>query len=328
MYQKAGKNPQFENNVTIGGIKMKFKKLTALLLTAALGMGVLTACSGDETSSDGENLTYVSLRINPEIELIADGDGVVLSANAVNEDGEILLTAVDVIGIDVEDATLAFAEGANELGYVVEGETDTVYIGVEGTSESETEEIKEKINKSIRDYFTNNGINGKVSAETLDKYAERAESWGISKGHTKLVMRALDANPELTDQEVLKLSIKEIMNLIKGDKYEEKIAVGLREEYRAAVSALKEEYKNLFTLRAEIDALEAELKETANESEKADIKAEIEAKEAELKPIEKEYKDDFDEIKNTYKELSKEARKAYEAEAKKRQDEAKKNKDK
>ena len=51
---------------------MKFKKLTALLLTAALGMGVLTACSGDETSSDGENLTYVSLRINPEIELIAD----------------------------------------------------------------------------------------------------------------------------------------------------------------------------------------------------------------------------------------------------------------
>lgn len=58
---------------------MKLKKLTALLLTIALGVAALTSCSssGDESSSDGENLTYVSLRTNPEIELIADEDGII-----------------------------------------------------------------------------------------------------------------------------------------------------------------------------------------------------------------------------------------------------------
>ena len=306
---------------------MKFKKLTALMLTAVLGIGALTSCSsGDETSSaDADALTYVSLRINPEIELLADEDGTVVSANAVNEDGEILLTTVDFIGTDVEDAAAAFAESANELGYVTEGETDTVYIGVEG---ADSEEIKEKLDKGVRDYFKNNGINGKVSPETLDKYAERAEYWGLSMGHTKLVMRALDANPELTDEEVIKLSVKEIMLLIKGDKNEEKVAAGLRGEYREAVDALKAEYANLFTLRAEIEELEQALKATSDEAKKAEIESQIEAKEAELKPIQKEYKEKLDGIKDTYKQLSKDARKAYQAEAKKRQDEAKKQKSK
>lgn len=304
---------------------MKFKKLTALLLTAILGVGALTSCSsGGEESTDGEGLSYVSLRINPEIELIADEDGVVVSTNAINDDGEIVLTTLDIVGSDVEDAAAAFAESANSLGYVKEGESDTVYVGVEGANESETEEIKGKLDKSIRDYFTNNGINGKVSPETLDKYAERAASWGISKGHAKLVMRALDANPELTDEDVPKLSIKEIMNLIKGDKNEEKIAVSLRDEYRAAISTLKTKYASLFTLRAELQVLEATLKETTDSSEKDALKAQIEAIEEEIKSFDKQYKTELDEIKDTYKELSKEARKEYQKAAKARQDEAKK----
>lgn len=308
---------------------MKSKKFLALLLTATLGLAALTSCSSssDDSSGDGEELTYVSLRINPEIELIADEDGTVVAANAVNDDGEILLTTVEVVGSDVEDAAAAFTEGANELGYITEGETDTVYIGVE-SADGDSADIEEKLNKSVRDYFKNNGINGKVSPETLDKYAERAESWGISKGHTKLVMRALDANPELTDEEILKLSVKEIMLLIRGDKNEEKIAVSLRDDYRAEIYALKTEFASLFTLRTQLEALEAALDEASDENEKADLKSQIKAVEDEIKSIDKEYKEALDEIKETYKELSKDARKAYQDEAKKRQDEAKKNKNK
>ena len=305
---------------------MKFKKLTALLLTTVLGIGALTSCSsgvGDDTA-DTSGLAYVSLRINPEIELIADEDGIVVSANAVNDDGEVVLTTVDLVGSEIDDAAAAFAESSNDLGYVKEGETDTVYVGVEGASAEATEELKGKLDKSILDYFNNNGINGKVSAETLEKYAEKAESWGVSKGHAKLVMRALDANPDFTDEEILKLSVKEIMNLIKGDKNEEKIAVSLRDDYRAAVNALKVEYEELFSLRAELETLEAALEAVTDKSQKDAIEAQIDSIEDQIKEFDKEYKSALSDLKDTYKELSKEARKAYQAEAKARQDEAKK----
>ena len=307
---------------------MKFTKIISLLLIAILGIGVLASCASvdDENPAvlDKEALTYVSLRINPEIELLADEDGKVVSANAVNEDGEVVLATVDLEGKSVEEAGAIFTETANELGYFTpDGEKDTVYIDVESTIDGEDIELEEKLNKSIRDYFNNKGINGKIAPETLDKYADKAAEWGISTGHVKLVMRVLDTHPELTDTEVLELGVKEWMKLIKGTKGEENVAAGLKADCRAEIDTLKGEYARLFELRAEIEALEATITDELTEDEKAAIEAQIAEKEAELKPLHDEYKAKAKDVKDTFKESSKEARKEYRAEAEKRKNENK-----
>jgi len=303
---------------------MKFTKIISLFLVAILGIGALASCASvDEKNHtlDNETLTYVSLRINPEIELLADENGNVVAANAINEDGEIVLATVALEGKSIEEAGEIFTETANELGYFVPGETDTVYIYIETTDDKEKGELEEKLNKSIRDYFNNKGINGKVAPETLDKYADKATEWGISVGHTKLVMRVLDAYPELTDAEALELSIKDLMKLLKGNKGEEKIAAGLKAAYRAEVEALKVEYARLFELRTEIESLEARLEENLSDEEKSAIKAQIAEKEAEMKPIQEEYKGKINELKKSFREASKEARKEYRAEAERRKQE-------
>ena len=291
---------------------MKLTRMVSFLLVVLLSIGVLASCVGN--TADPDALSYVSLRINPEVDLIVDANGVVVAANAINEDGEVLLSVIELEGKSVEEAGMLFTQTANELGYVTD-EKDTLYIGVESADEDEAAELKEKLNKSVRDYFNNNGINGKVSAETLDKYADKAAEWGISAGHTKLVMRALDANPEMSDEEVLALSHKDLMKLLKGDKNEEKIAAGLREEYRIAVQTLKSEHARVFELRAEIEALESSLAEELSKEQKDAIKAQIAQKEAELKPLADEYKAELGELKDTYKALSKELRKEYRAQA-------------
>lgn len=312
--------------------KMKLKKIISLLLVSVLGMGTLAACAGNDEENAAlgeETLTYVSLRVNPEIELIADEGGNVVAANAINEDGEVLLSEVALEGKSIEEAGEIFTETANDLGYLTpDGEKDTVYIDVESTIDGEETKIKEKLNKSIRDYFDNKGINGKVSPETLDKYADKATEWDISVGHTKLVMRALDAHPEMTDTEVLKLSTKDLMKLIKGDKGEEKIAAGLKADYRAEIETLKNEYARLFELRAEIETLEMQLKGELTEEEKSAIKTQLTEKEAEMKPLQNAYKTKVDEIKDTYRKASKAARDEYRAEAKRRRDEYKAKLDK
>lgn len=162
---------------------MKFTRIISLLLVAVLGIGALASCAsvddGNIAVLDKEALTYVSLRINPEIELLADEDGNVVSANAVNEDGEVVLATVDLEGKSIEEAGAIFTETANDLGYFTpDGEKDTVYIDVESTIDGEDAELEEKLNKSIRDYFNNKGINGKIAPETLDKYADKAAEMG------------------------------------------------------------------------------------------------------------------------------------------------------
>ena len=304
---------------------MKFKKLVCTLLTLSLGVFALASCTG--AGSGDEELNYVSLRINPEIELLCDNSGEVVSVNAVNDDGEIVLESVDLMGMDIEEASASFAEAVDDLGYVSEdGSENTVYVGVEGEDSSA---IEEKINKNIRSYFDNNGINGKVSKETLDKYADKAAEWGVSNGHVKLIMRALDANPELTDADVIHLEVKDIMKLIKSGNENGGIAAGLKAEYRAAVEALKLEYAELFDLREEIDAYEEALAGELTDEDRAAAEAALKALEDAEKPLAKAYKADLDELKDNYKKLSKDARNQYRAEAEKKiKDKSEKDKSK
>ncbi len=287
---------------------MKLVRMICICLIAALGAGVLTSCAAWGWEST-EALSHVSLRINPEIELLADEAGKVLAANAVNEDGEILLASVDLEGKHVEEAAALFTEAASDLGYFdPEGEKDTVYVDVESTLEDGGAALERGLSKSICDYFDNNGIGGKVAPETLERYADKAAAWGLSAGHTKLAMRVLDMHPELTEDEVLQMKVKEWLSLLKGKKNEEKIAAGLKKGYRERIEALKEEYAEMFALRAEIDALEESGADDALLAEKK----------AEYKELHDAYKAQAKEIKEEFKESSKAARRAYREEAKSR----------
>lgn len=303
---------------------MKLTKIIGLLLATLLAVGGLVSCAESgypNNEADDMAVTYISLRINPEIEMLSDKDGKIISANAVNEDGEVVLSMIELEGMSAEEVGIAFTDTAIELGYLdPEGENPTVYVCIEGDENTENNEIKEKLTKNIGDYFKNKGINGKVSPETLDKYAEKAEEWGVSAGHTKLIMRALDAHPELTDSEVLEMSVKEILELIKGGEKEEKIAEGLKDDFHSDVEKLKQEYSRLFDLRSEVKQLESELENQTGytDEEIENIKADIAEKKGEIEILQSEYKEKTDEIKSTYKDASKEARDEYRKEAEER----------
>ena len=84
MYQRAIRSATENTSITYHiqnqfqeVLKMKFTKIISLLLIAVLGIGALASCAnvddGNTAAFDKEALTYVSLRINPEIELLAKG---------------------------------------------------------------------------------------------------------------------------------------------------------------------------------------------------------------------------------------------------------------
>ena len=311
------------------------KKLLSLILVAILACTALVSCNAIEEkapAADDTNttvnteanaeavtpasaLTYIGLKINPEVEMIADENGVIVSTNAVNPDGEVVLSETTLEGKTVEDAVASFTETAVDLGFMdPEKGTDTVYVDVNGENEEVKKTVEEKINGKLDKLFKDKNLEGKVEKQDLKDFKADAEAWNVSEGHAKLIKRVLDINPELTEEEILDLTVREILELLKADKHEDKISANVKEEYKNKVDEIKSEYKNLFELREAIEDIEDRL-EDAEEGddeedaltaeEKAALEAELEEKKAELKALEDEYKSEVDKVKAEYKEHSK-----------------------
>lgn len=281
----------------------KFRPIALLLVLAMLATFACSCASFVKNADDNAptpeaaatpQLNYVSLRINPEIELVTDENDVVVSANAINADGEIVLVEMeDVTDKTVEEVAEDFAETSTELGYVdVESEDTTVYVDATAEDEETSERLKEKVATRIHHFFDNHGIYGKVSPETLEKYAEAAKEWDVSKGTMKLIMRLLDLYPEMTVEEALELSLKEVNELIRdAAKKTDRVTPSVKDSLKEAVEALNTEYAAMFELQKEIRELHKQLKdEELTEEARTALKTTLEEKKAAYKELFEAYK--------------------------------------
>ena len=106
--------------------------------------------SSSVSVSEGTAASFVSLDINPTVELTVDGNNVVVSVYGGNEDGKVLLydgeDLVDgIVGADVETAVEKITDLAVELGYLSE-DNKVVNTSVSGEN---AETLQSKINTKI-----------------------------------------------------------------------------------------------------------------------------------------------------------------------------------
>ena len=100
----------------------KFLSLVLSILTAA-SLCMLTACNAkdDDPSGKPEKQAYVSLDINPAVELIVDRDNRVVSVRAENEDGQVLLyEETGIVGEPLETAIQKITDLSIRYGYLDE----------------------------------------------------------------------------------------------------------------------------------------------------------------------------------------------------------------
>ncbi len=277
---------------------MKKFKLLAGALAVIMAFTAIGCGNGDADAS-----TYVSMSINPAIEMLADDEGVIVSAGALNEDGEVVLADLDLVGKTVEEAGEDFIEASTELGYYDENDPNAeVNIAVEGENNEKALGVKKNLTEKLEKYFSNRGVNGKVSEETLNKYSGNVKKWEVSVGHAKMIMRLLDLYPEMTEQEALELTVSEIMAKINAVNKDNKANNTLAAERKAAIRALKEEYADTFNLRKELGELKEQLlDDTLSTNEIKEIEDQIKAKQATVDTQMAEYKTKLREIKDLYK---------------------------
>lgn len=136
------------------------KKFTAVMLAAlVVGSSVALASCKEET---GEQ-RVMNISLNPEVEFVLDASDKVVSVNALNEEGNLVVSAEafkDVEGKTAEEAGALFIQVSKETGFLLEGSVqsgeNTVQISVSG--KADIQGLYEDVKNSMEESLKNSGL--------------------------------------------------------------------------------------------------------------------------------------------------------------------------
>lgn len=261
---------------------MNVSKLLSFSLILA-GLLALFACGPSLNASDA----YVTIDINPSIELVVSPRNKVVYANALNEDAEILLSAIDVIGMDLEEAIDLIIETAIELGFIDVAEEGIDVQVVTLASEAIRARIHQLVKARINRAFEQRGVMGRAIDKAFpEALVEEADAYGVTPGLLLMAKSVLLVSDDYVLEELLELDMNELMDILKGFRDEQRqIAVQLRENFLAERDALRAIYQ------PQIQALEEQLEQEG---------ADTEAIQSEIDALKETFSAELDALRNSY----------------------------
>ncbi|MFA7417827.1 MAG: hypothetical protein WCZ19_04725 [Acholeplasma sp.] len=226
--------------------------------------------------------TYVTLDINPSVELIVTPRDKVIYANALNEDGEVLLSELDLVGLNVDDAVVLIIDTSIEFGFIETTDAETI-VTVSSISDNARngEMMQEKIKARINNALKNRDVPGHAEDKQENKYQSdfivEAKAYGVSPGFYFLAQKAMFAEDTLTIEVALTMRVSELQAIVR-DAFNQQRAIvqTLKDEFLATKHALIESYQDQFEqLEAQIDLLEAQIEVTEDETQSVALEASL-----------------------------------------------------
>lgn len=167
----------------------KFKLLTSIILAFAMMLSAI-ACqpaSDESEKKTGSATSFVSLDVNPEIELTLDENDVVLSVHGANEDARVLLLGeVDLKGKTLDEAVEIITELAVELGYLSE---DNKVVATNASS-ADGERVKaliQSVNAKIEATSQKLGLTVKTDSEGVFSLVRKYEQFKQENPNNQLI---------------------------------------------------------------------------------------------------------------------------------------------
>jgi hypothetical protein len=192
-------------------------------------------------NSAGKTLAYVTLDINPSIELVVDENDMVVDSITLNEDADIAYSDLNLQGQNLDTATGEIVDTAIELGYITEiSDTNAVNVTTYTEDESRRDELNKNVVNKLNAHFETRKVYALVVENGLDDELKvKADSYGIPYGKMLLVARAMKLDSTLVESDLVKLSVKDIQSKIKTQ------AVARRAEVKEVLIYGKQEFKDI-----------------------------------------------------------------------------------
>jgi hypothetical protein len=179
-----------------------------LVLAASVwGSGMLT--------SEPRAYAFVTVDINPSIELTIDIDKNVVAAAALNDEGEQLLSELELQGRPVQEAVGKVAETARQKGYLPDnGDVLITASRVENGEEEESldlAQVEDELVRTVKDVASKQGSSVAVGAVLVSKdVREAAKEAGVSPGKYAFFLSAQSNGVDVELEELKKTSITKL----------------------------------------------------------------------------------------------------------------------
>ncbi len=186
-------------------------------MMAVLGSALLLTTSAMTFISCGEEETaekkVMNVSCNPSVEFVLDSDDKVVSVNALNEEGNLVISAAAFNGKSAEEAAKLFVEVSNETGFIVSGSAtiaeNEISISISGDTEQATE-LYNGVKNKVNEYLSAENITAQIQqAEAITKaqlealvaecapYLEEAEIKAMK--HAQLVEQLYESRKETAE---------------------------------------------------------------------------------------------------------------------------------
>ena len=138
--------------------------------------------------------SYLCVDINPSIELGVNPFGRVISAAALNDDGDTILAKLDVIGMKVERAVDRIVDAAVDEGYIEEDDSSFVELTAVTDDEGKAGKLLQDAAKGTNEALARKEAKAQVGqAAVSHARAEEARALGISPGRMNLFQKWWEA---------------------------------------------------------------------------------------------------------------------------------------
>lgn len=208
-YNKDNRSIDKIKNI-LGGILMK--KNIAL----ALSLGVILSLAGGGYAYARNPVAYVSMDINPSVELGVNAFEKVVSVEAYNEDGEKILKDTDLVKSNIDDAVSIVISNAISQGYINEDGSSAIEI----TTATDKEKVATKLDEYLKDVaeetLNDNNLEAEVETEKVAlARRDEARKLGLTPGKLNLIEKLQELDPTINVEDYKDSSVKEIQKKTK-----------------------------------------------------------------------------------------------------------------
>jgi len=276
---------------------MKKSKLILSFIAVLSIVFIIVGCSGSVSAAEA----YVTVDINPSIELVINNKEKVVYVNALNEDAEVLLVDLELVGLNVDDAMDLIIEHAIELGYI-DTDAEETLVSVSTTSDTDLgAQIKERVMAAINNAFMTRAMMGKAQDKVFsEEFIAEAESLGVEPAFLFLAYNVTYVDDSITLDDALAMTQEELVTILQDARSEAKdIAQTYKQEFLAAREEIRNTYQpQIAALEEQITALEEQIAAATDDT--TELEAQLATLEADLQTLKDELGAEMNALRTEY----------------------------
>ena len=163
-----------------------------------------------------QDYNYVQLEVNPRIEFLCDKKFNVVSVYPLNNDARIVISDLDLIGLNIEDASRVFLDECAKTGYIdVNGVNNSTNITV---IDGITQRLDVHVTKSVYDYYRENEIMSAVTETYEDRkmFDEKKKNHVNCSNKYKLIKTISEIDENATIESLRKKTEVELVDMVEN----------------------------------------------------------------------------------------------------------------